>query len=76
MGATLAVLLVGIGGFVQGGSFNERYGNKLMQARVGLQLVAVHPSGADDPLARLTRARGGLRSSRHGHPEPHLHQGR
>ncbi len=41
MGATLAVLFVGIGGFVQGGSFNERYGNKLMQARVGLQLVAV-----------------------------------
>jgi hypothetical protein len=39
--ATLAVLFVGIGGFVQGGSFNERYGNKLMQARVGLQLLAV-----------------------------------
>ncbi|MCS6878046.1 MAG: twin transmembrane helix small protein [Geminicoccaceae bacterium] len=41
MAATAAVLFVGIGGFVAGGRFNERYGNKLMQARVGLQLVAV-----------------------------------
>lgn len=39
--ATLVVLLIGIGGFLKGGAFNERYGNKLMQARVGLQLVAV-----------------------------------
>lgn len=41
MGATALVLLVGIGGFVAGGRFNDRFGNKLMQARVGLQLVAV-----------------------------------
>lgn len=41
MFATAAVLLVGIVGFFRGGSFNEKYGNKLMRARVGLQLVAV-----------------------------------
>lgn len=41
MFATAAVLLVGIAGFFHGGSFNEKYGNKLMRARVGLQLVAV-----------------------------------
>jgi hypothetical protein len=39
--ATAAVLLTGIGGFIRGGKFNERYGNRLMQARVGLQFVAV-----------------------------------
>lgn len=39
--ATLVVLFVGVAGFLQGGRFNERYGNKLMRARVGLQLVAV-----------------------------------
>lgn len=39
--ATALVLLVGVGGFALGGRFNERWGNKLMQARVGLQLVAV-----------------------------------
>ena len=41
MGATLAVLLIGIVGFLRGGEFNERYGNKLMRARVGLQFVAL-----------------------------------
>lgn len=41
MGATALVLVVGIIGFVAGGRFNERWGNKLMQARVALQLVAV-----------------------------------
>ena len=39
--ATVIVLLVGVVGFLRGGSFNERYGNKLMRARVSLQLVAV-----------------------------------
>jgi hypothetical protein len=39
--ATAAVLLVGLFGFFLGGPFNERYGNKLMRARVSLQLVAV-----------------------------------
>ncbi len=39
--ATAAVLFVGLVGFFRGGSFNEKYGNKLMRARVGLQLLAV-----------------------------------
>jgi Hypoxia induced protein conserved region len=39
--ATAAVLLVGLVGFFRGGAFNEKYGNKLMRARVGLQLLAV-----------------------------------
>jgi hypothetical protein len=38
---TLGVLFLGIAGFVAGGKFNSRWGNKLMQARVGIQLVAV-----------------------------------
>jgi hypothetical protein len=41
MAATATVLLVGVTGFALGGRFNERWGNKLMRARVGLQLVAV-----------------------------------
>lgn len=39
--ATAGVLLVGLVGFFVGGPFNEKYGNKLMRARVGLQLLAV-----------------------------------
>ena len=39
--ATAVVLRVGLVGFLQGGAFNEKYGNRLMRARVGLQLVAV-----------------------------------
>jgi uncharacterized membrane protein YqgA involved in biofilm formation len=39
--ATVAVLFTGIIGFLRGGEFNERYGNKLMRARVGLQFVAL-----------------------------------
>ncbi len=39
--ATVVVLFTGIVGFVRGGAFNEKYGNKLMQARVGLQFVAL-----------------------------------
>jgi hypothetical protein len=39
--ATLGVLVVGLAGFFRGGEFNARYGNKLMQARVALQAVAV-----------------------------------
>jgi len=39
--AVLAVLFTGIAGFVHGGEFNRKYGNKLMRARVGLQLLAV-----------------------------------
>jgi hypothetical protein len=39
--ATAGVLFVGLAGFFLGGPFNERYGNRLMRARVGLQLLAV-----------------------------------
>ncbi len=39
--ATASVLFVGIFGFLRGGEFNRRYGNKLMQARVGLQFAAL-----------------------------------
>ena len=39
--ATAGVLFVGLAGFFLGGSFNERYGNRLMRVRVGLQLLAV-----------------------------------
>lgn len=39
--ATAGVLAVGIAGFLQGGAFNERYGNKLMRARVGLQFTCI-----------------------------------
>ena len=41
MFATLGVLIVGLAGFFYGGEFNRKYGNKLMQARVALQAVAV-----------------------------------
>jgi hypothetical protein len=41
MFATLGVLAVGLTGFFRGGEFNRKYGNKLMQARVALQAVAV-----------------------------------
>jgi Hypoxia induced protein conserved region len=41
MAATLGVLIVGLAGFFHGGEFNRKYGNKLMQARVALQAVAV-----------------------------------
>lgn len=39
--SVLAVLAIGIAGFIQGGEFNKKYGNKLMQARVVLQGVAL-----------------------------------
>jgi hypothetical protein len=39
--ATAAVLFTGIAGFIRGGAFNERYGNRLMRARVGLQFAAL-----------------------------------
>ena len=41
MFATLGVLAVGLAGFFRGGEFNRKYGNKLMQARVALQAIAV-----------------------------------
>ena len=39
--ATLGVLIVGVAGFFFGGEFNRKYSNKLMQARVALQAVAI-----------------------------------
>lgn len=39
--ATAGVLFTGVVGFLLGGTFNERYGNRLMKARVGLQAAAV-----------------------------------
>jgi hypothetical protein len=39
--ATLGALVVGLAGFFYGGEFNRKYSNKLMQARVVLQAVAV-----------------------------------
>ena len=37
----LGVLLTGVIGMARGGDFNEKYGNKLMVARVMAQLLAV-----------------------------------
>ncbi|MEQ8702018.1 MAG: twin transmembrane helix small protein [Bauldia litoralis] len=39
--AVVGVLLVGVVGMARGGEFNRKYGNKLMQARVALQALAV-----------------------------------
>lgn len=39
--AVLGVLLVGLVGMGGGGSFNTKYGNKLMRARVMLQGLAI-----------------------------------
>ena len=41
MGAVLGVLLIGVFGMARGGEFNRKYGNRLMQARVVLQGVAL-----------------------------------
>lgn len=37
----VGALAVGVLGYLRGGTFNARYGNRLMRARVGLQLAAV-----------------------------------
>jgi hypothetical protein len=37
----LAILFTGVIGMAKGGEFNEKYGNKLMVARVVSQFVAV-----------------------------------
>jgi hypothetical protein len=41
MAAVLGVLVVGLYSMTRGGDFNKKYGNKLMQARVVLQGVAL-----------------------------------
>lgn len=38
---TLGVVAVGIVAMAKGGSFNARWGNKLMRARILLQLIAL-----------------------------------
>lgn len=39
--SVLAVLVVGLVAMIKGGEFNAKYGNKLMQARVYLQGLAL-----------------------------------
>jgi hypothetical protein len=41
MAAVLGVLLLGILSMARGGEFNKKYGNKLMQARVFFQGLAI-----------------------------------
>lgn len=39
--AVLGVMVLGLFSMIKGGEFNKKYGNKLMQARVILQGLAV-----------------------------------
>ena len=39
--AVLIVLMVGVGGFSQGGEFNKKYANKIMRLRIILQALAI-----------------------------------
>lgn len=39
--AVLGILLFGVGSFARGGDFNRKYANKIMQARILAQAVAV-----------------------------------
>ena len=39
--AAVGALLLGVVSMAKGGEFNERYGNKLMRARVALQGLAI-----------------------------------
>lgn len=39
--SVLAILVLGVAGFARGGEFNRKYSNKLMQARVVAQAIAV-----------------------------------
>lgn len=41
MVAVLGVLIIGITSMIKGGEFNKKYGNKLMQARIMLQGLAL-----------------------------------
>ena len=41
MASVLAALGLGLFGMLKGGEFNKKYGNKLMQARVFLQGIAL-----------------------------------
>ena len=37
----LIVLMIGLGGFAFGGSFNRKYANKIMRLRILLQAMAI-----------------------------------
>ncbi|MDW3181058.1 MULTISPECIES: twin transmembrane helix small protein [unclassified Roseobacter] len=39
--AVVVVLMLGLGGFAEGGAFNKKNANKLMRYRIGAQFVAV-----------------------------------
>ena len=41
LAAVALVLFTGIFGMMRGGNFNRKYGNKLMQLRIGLQFLAI-----------------------------------
>jgi len=41
LAAVVLVLIVGVVGMARGSAFNEKYGNKMMRLRVGLQALAV-----------------------------------
>ena len=41
LAAVALVLFTGIFGMMRGGDFNRKYGNRLMQLRVGLQFLAI-----------------------------------
>jgi Hypoxia induced protein conserved region len=41
MVCVVGVLIIGLFSMVKGGAFNEKYGNKLMQARIALQGLAL-----------------------------------
>ena len=35
------ILMVGLGGFAQGGKFNKKHGNRMMRYRIAAQAVAI-----------------------------------
>jgi len=37
----LVILLIGIGGFAEGGEFNQKHVNRIMRYRIGAQFIAV-----------------------------------
>ena len=39
--SVFVVLAIGLAGFVAGGEFNRKYGNKLMRLRIVFQAIAV-----------------------------------
>ena len=41
LAAVVLVLIVGVIGMARGSAFNEKYGNKMMRLRVGLQALAL-----------------------------------